>query len=66
MKGARLYNGSMSQQPLGAAIIGTAHSHALGHMEGIRASKNWKLIGVAEPESSTLRRNTIWLCNGLY
>ncbi len=53
----------MSQPPLGAAIIGTTHSHALGHMEAIGASKNWELIGVAEPDSAllgTARANTRW------
>ncbi len=55
--------GPMSEPSLGGAIIGTAHSHALGHMEAIRASKNWELIGVAEPNPallSTARANTRW------
>jgi predicted dehydrogenase len=53
----------MSTQPFGAGIIGIAHSHAFGHMQAIRSSKNWKLIGVAEPNaelSTRARENSRW------
>ncbi len=48
---------------LGAAIIGTAHSHALGHMEAIRASRNYDFVAAAEPDAGLLERakaNSRW------
>ncbi len=39
----------MTDHTFGAGLIGTAHAHALGHMEAVRASKNWELIPVAKP-----------------
>ena len=39
----------------GTAIVGTAaHSHAQGHLEAIRESRNYRLVGVAEPDPSLL------------
>ena len=55
--------GRMSNQPSGAAIIGTAHSHAIGHLNAIRESKNWNLIAAAEPNTELLAKakaNTRW------
>ena len=42
--------------PLGAAIIGTAHSHARGHLASIRKSQNWEFIAAAEPNPDLLRK----------
>ena len=39
---------------LGAAIIGTAHSHSLGHLESIRESQNYDFVAVAEPRRELL------------
>ena len=47
---------SAAPERLGAAIIGTAHSHALGHLEAIRESRNYRLVGVAEPDPSLHER----------
>ena len=38
----------------GAAILGTSHSHALGHLEAIRKSKNYRFVGAAEPSARLL------------
>ena len=49
--------------PLGAAIIGTAHSHALGHLEAIRESQNYRLVAASEPDPELLekaRANPRW------
>ena len=43
-------------EPLGAAIIGTAHSHALGHLEAIRESENYRFVAAAEPDPRLLER----------
>jgi len=34
---------------LGAGILGTVHSHALGHLQAIRRSENYEFIAAAEP-----------------
>lgn len=39
---------------LGTAIMGTARSHAPGHLEAVRESRNYRLVGVAEPDASLL------------
>ena len=39
---------------LKAAIIGTAHSHSIGHMEAIRESQNYDFVSVAEPHADLL------------
>ena len=39
---------------LGAAIIGSAHSHSLGHLEAIRESDNYDFVAVAEPHPELL------------
>ncbi len=52
-----------SEAPLGAAIIGTAHSHALGHLEAIRESQNYRFVAVAEPDPQLrdkARENPRW------
>lgn len=41
---------------LGAAIIGTSHSHALGHLEAIRESHNYRFVAAAEPDPELLER----------
>lgn len=41
-------------EPIGAGIIGTAHSHARGHLEAIRRSENYNLIAAAEPHPGLL------------
>lgn len=41
---------------LGAGIIGTVHSHAVGHLEAIRASANYSFIAAAEPNAELLAR----------
>ena len=41
-------------EQLGAAIIGTAHSHALGHLEAIRESENYRFVAAAEPDPDLL------------
>ena len=41
---------------LGAAIIGTAHSHALGHLEAIRDSENYRFVAAAEPDRKLLEK----------
>ena len=43
-------------EPLGAGIIGTVHSHAVGHLEAIRASANYSFIAAAEPSAELLAR----------
>ena len=45
-----------AQGQLGAAIIGTAHSHALGHLESIRESNNYHFVAAAEPDPQLLDR----------
>lgn len=44
------------EETLGAAIIGTAHSHALGHLEAIRTSRNYHVVAVAEPDPVLLEK----------
>lgn len=39
---------------IGAGIIGTAHSHAIGHLEAIRKSANYEFIAAAEPHPELL------------
>ena len=46
----------MSHQPFGAAIIGTAHAHAVGHLDAIRRSKTWDLVAAAEPKPELLAK----------
>ena len=46
----------MSDQPFGAAIIGTAHAHAIGHLDAIRKSRNWNLVAAAEPNPELLAK----------
>ena len=41
---------------LGAAIIGTSHSHSLGHLEAIRESINYDFVAVAEPHADLLEQ----------
>ena len=41
---------------LGAAIIGTAHSHSLGHLDAIRESANYHFVAAAEPDPHLLER----------
>ncbi len=41
---------------LGGAIIGTAHSHALGHLEAIRESENYRFVAAAEPNPELLAK----------
>ena len=40
---------TMGHDPIGAALIGTTHPHALGHRKALERSRNYTLIGVAEP-----------------
>ncbi len=52
-----------AQKQLGAAIVGTSHSHALGHLESIRDSQNYHFVAAAEPNSKLLeqaRANPRW------
>ena len=42
--------------PVGAGIIGTAHSHARGHLEAIRQSANYTFIAAAEPHPDLLAK----------
>ncbi len=42
--------------PIGAALIGTTHPHALGHRKAIERSQNYTLLGVAEPNPDLLKR----------
>jgi len=42
--------------PLGAGIIGTVHSHAVGNREAIRGSANYSFIAAAEPNAELLAR----------
>ncbi len=52
-----------NKETLGAAIIGTAHSHALGHLEAIRDSENYHFVAAAEPDPALLekaRANPRW------
>jgi len=39
-----------ASHPIGAAIIGTAHPHAVGHLRTLRESSNYEVLGVAEPD----------------
>lgn len=41
---------------IGAGVIGTVHSHALGHVGAIRRSENYDLVAVAEPNPELLAR----------
>jgi len=41
---------------LGAGIIGTAHSHALGHLGAIRESPNYHFAAAAEPNPELLEQ----------
>ena len=45
-----------AKSPLGAAIIGTAHSHALGHLDAIRESENYRFVAAAEPDPRLLEK----------
>ena len=45
-----------SHGPIGATIIGTTHPHAVGHLKAIERSRNYRLIGVAEPNPDLLQR----------
>ena len=47
---------SQAAAQLGAAIIGTAHSHALGHLEAIRDSEHYRFIAAAEPDPVLLEK----------
>jgi predicted dehydrogenase len=42
--------------PLGAGIIGTAHSHARGHLEALRQSENYRFLAAAEPKPDLLTK----------
>ena len=46
----------MNNQPFGAAIIGNAHAHAVGHLDAIRRSTTWDLIAAAEPNPELLAK----------
>ena len=39
-----------ASHPIGAAIIGTVHSHAIGHLQTLRKSSNYEVLGVSEPD----------------
>lgn len=39
-----------ASHPIGAAIIGTVHSHAVGHLQTLRKSSNYEVLAVAEPD----------------
>ena len=41
-------------EPIGAGMIGTAHSHARGHLDAIRRSENYIFIAAAEPNPELL------------
>ena len=41
---------------IGAGMIGTAHSHARGHLEAIRRSENYTFIAAAEPNPELLAK----------
>ncbi len=41
-------------EPIGAGMIGTAHSHARGHLDAIRRSENYTFIAAAEPNPELL------------
>ena len=54
---------SHGEEAIGAAIIGTAHSHAIGHLEAIRESPNYNFVAAAEPDPALLaeaRANPRW------
>ena len=54
---------SRGEAAIGAAIIGTAHSHAIGHLEAIRESPNYSFVAAAEPDPALLaeaRANPRW------
>ena len=54
---------SRAADRLGAAILGTAHSHALGHLESIRESGNYDFVAAAEPNPDLLakaKQNPRW------
>ena len=40
---------SAKSDPIGAAIIGTSHPHAVGHLRTLQTSSNYELVAVAEP-----------------
>jgi predicted dehydrogenase len=42
--------------PLGAGIIGTIHSHALGHLQSIRRSSLYNFVAAAEPDPNLLAK----------
>ncbi|MCY4585438.1 MAG: Gfo/Idh/MocA family oxidoreductase [Bryobacterales bacterium] len=46
----------MADEPFGAGIIGTAHSHAVGHMTAIHESNNYRFVAAAEPNPELLGR----------
>ncbi|MDA1314429.1 MAG: Gfo/Idh/MocA family oxidoreductase [Acidobacteria bacterium] len=53
----------MPDQPFGAGIIGTAHSHAVGHLRTIHESGDYHLVAAAEPNPELLARakaNEAW------
>lgn len=56
LSGLAMNRPSLGARRLGAAIIGTAHSHSLGHMEAIRESENYEFIAAAEPDPKLLER----------
>ena len=46
----------MAEQQLGAGIIGTVHSHAVGHLRTIIESPHYRLVAVAEPNPELLAK----------
>lgn len=47
---------AQTRKQLGAAIIGTAHSHALGHLDAIRQSDNYRFVAASEPNAELLAK----------
>ncbi len=56
LSGFAAHRASHGATRLGAAIIGTAHSHSLGHLEAIRESENYDFVAAAEPDGKLLER----------
>jgi predicted dehydrogenase len=53
----------MADESIGAAIIGTAHAHAVGHLRALRQSPHYRFVAAAEPDPAlrqTAQQNPDW------